>query len=262
MSVAKSTAGDWYDYPQYFDLAFRDETPAELEFFQQAFTRYSDRDIYRVYEPGCGSGRLVVGMASLGYDVVGLDLNKKSIDYLRRKLQRRGLNAELLLEDMIHFQTSSLVDAAFCTFNTFRHLLTEEDAVQHLRSVAGSLRPGGIYILGFHIIPLDAEEECTERWRAKHGKTSVSITLRVTDFNRRKRREQIRISLLARTGEKTIRCRTDYSMRLYTLAQVESMLAQVPEFQVAGVHDFDYQIDEPRQWDDDLCDTVLVLKKC
>jgi SAM-dependent methyltransferase len=253
--------GNWYDYPQYFDIAFRDETPAELQFFAAAFRRYAKGEVKRVYEPGCGSGRLVVGLAQLGYEVVGSDLSEKSLQYLRRKLRRRNLTAQTELADMTDYVPTPAVDAAVCTFNTFRHLLTEETAVCHLRTIAAALRPGGIYILGFHIIPLDADEDCTERWRAKHGGTSVSVTLRVTDFDRKNRLEQIRVSLLARSNEKTTRCRTDYAMRLYTLEEVEGLLHQVPELELLGVHDFDYQIDEQRQWDDDLVDAVLVLAK-
>lgn len=253
--------GNWYDYPQYFDIAFRDETPAELKFFAAAFQRYAKSEVRRVYEPGCGSGRLVVGLAQLGYQVVGSDLSEKSLQYLHRKLKRRNLTAQTELADMVDYVPAPTVDAAICTFNTFRHLLTEEAAVRHLRTIAAALRPGGIYILGFHIIPLDADEECTERWRAKHGATSVSVTLRVTDFDRQNRLEQIRVSLLARNRGNTVRCRTDYAMRLYTLDEVDELLRQVPELELVGVHDFDYQIDEQRQWDDDLVDAVLVLAK-
>ena len=30
----------WYDHPQYFDMVFRDETAAEVRFFEQAFSRF------------------------------------------------------------------------------------------------------------------------------------------------------------------------------------------------------------------------------
>ena len=57
----------WYDYPQYFDMVFRDETAAEVNFFKQAFDVYATGTVKRLYEPGCGSGRLVVAMAAAGY---------------------------------------------------------------------------------------------------------------------------------------------------------------------------------------------------
>ena len=91
-------------------------------------------------------------------------------------------------------------DAAYCTFDSFRHLLTEQAARRHLECVAESLRPGGIYILGFHLLPLDAAEECTEHWTGRHGRTQVSVTLRVLATDRRRRMETLRVSLLVRNG--------------------------------------------------------------
>ena len=91
---------EWYKYPQYFDMLFRDETADEVEFFEAAFERYALRDVQRVFEPGCGSGRLVVAMAAQGYDVTGLDLSEAMIAYIQRKLKRRKLEATCLLGDM------------------------------------------------------------------------------------------------------------------------------------------------------------------
>lgn len=260
-STSRVQVADWYDYPQYFDMIFRDETADEVSFFKDAMERYCLTSGKRVYEPGCGSGRLVVGMAAEGYDVVGLDMNRPSLRYLRQKLRRRGLSATLVQGDMTTYVTEPRADAAFCTFNTFRHLMTEQAALDHLRAVAASLHPGGIYILGFHIIPLDAEEFCIERWKAAHAQTRVSMTLRVLDHNREERWEQVRISLTATGPQKTLRCRTDFPMRLYTVEQAESLLRKAREFEIAGVHDFSYDIDESREIDDDLTDAIFILRK-
>lgn len=262
MSTLRSRElANWYDYPQYFDMVFRDETAAEVEFFLAAFDRFADGPVKRVFEPGCGSGRLVTAMAAGGFDVTGIDLNVPSLNYLRRKLKRRGLSATLTQADFTNLDLPGTFDAAFCTFNTFRHLTDEASAVSHLKSVAAQLRSGGLYILGLHIIPLDAEKQCTERWKASHGVTTVNVTLRVTDFNRRKRIEQIHVVLTARSPGQTIRCRTDFPLRLYTVNQFMKTLASVPELEIVGSYDFNYDLESPREIDDDLIDSVFVLKK-
>ena len=63
----------WYDHPQYFDMVFRDETASEVKFFEQAFSRFADGAVRRLLEPGCGSGRLVAGMAAKGYDTCPME---------------------------------------------------------------------------------------------------------------------------------------------------------------------------------------------
>ncbi len=253
----------WYDHPQYFDMVFRDETAAEIRFFELAFDRFTKGRVKRVFEPGCGSGRLVAEMAAKGYDVTALDLSEPMLKYLRRRLDRRGLDAELVCGDMTRMSFKTKFDAVFCTFNTFRHLIEEDDAIAHLRSVADNLRQGGIYILGFHLIPMDADPECTERWTAKHGGTKVNVTLKVIDFDRKARQEMLRVSVKAekRSG-KVERIKSEFPLRIYTPAQAKRLLAKVNDvFEIAEIFDFDYDIDEPRDFDNDLTDALFVLKR-
>ena len=254
---------DWYDHPQYFDMVFRNETAAEIAFFAAAFDRFADGPVRSVLEPGCGSGRLVAAMAARGYQVMGLDLSQSMLDYLDRRLRRRGLQADLVLGDMTEMVFDRPFDAAFCTFNTFRHLIQEQDAISHLKSVAECVRPGGLYLLGFHLIPMDADPECIERWQASHGGTKVNVTLRVIDFDRRKRREMLRVSIKAqkRSG-KVDRIRSEFPLRIYTPAQAKQLLKKVDDlFEIRSIHDFDYDIDETRDFDNDLTDALFVLKR-
>ena len=254
---------DWYDHPQYFDMGFRDETALEVEFFEQAFQRFATRDVHRVLEPGCGSGRLVAAMAARGYSVTGLDLSEAMLKYLRKRLKRRSLNADLVLGDMTKMSFDQPFDAAFCTFNTFRHLLSEADALCHLRSVAEHVLPGGIYILGFHMIPrCDDDAECTERWTASHGGTKVSVTLKVIDFNRKTRQEMLRVSIKAvkRSG-KVERIRSEFPLRIYAPDQAKKLLNKVKDqWEIASMFDFNYEIDHPLPFDE-LTDTVFVLRR-
>ena len=254
---------NWYDHPQYFDMVFRNETAAEVAFFEEAFRRFADRPVCRLLEPGCGSGRLVAEMAARNYQVTGLDLSQPMLDYLARRLKRRGLNAELILGDMTKMEFTDKFDSAFCTFNTFRHLTDDEAAENHLRSVADHLHPGGIYLLGFHLIPMDADPECTERWKASHGGTNVSVTLRVIDFNRRTRQERLRVSIKAqKRNGKIERVKSEFPLRIYTPSQAKQLLKKVDDvFEIRSIHDFDYDIDQSRRFDNDLTDALFVLKR-
>lgn len=250
-----------YDYPQYWDLAFRAESRREADFFEAAFVKYCDFPVRSVFEPGCGGGRLIVEMARRGYHATGLDLSEASIEYLRRRLSRRKLRADVFTGDMTDFSLSQPADAAFCTFNTFRHLLTEDAARRHLQAVARSLRRGGIYILGFHLFPPDADEDDSERWTAQHGRTHVTMSLRVLTCDRRARRETLRFCLRVRSGRRDLRLRSDYELRLYECRDVRRLLASVPEFELCDVYDFWYDLNDPQTLDNERGDTVLILRK-
>jgi SAM-dependent methyltransferase len=252
---------DWYQYPQYFDLAFRDETRLEADFFEAAFAKYAAGKVRNIFEPGCGGGRLVVEMARRGYHVTALDLSAPAVKYVNRRLVRGGLEADVFVGDMRQFTLAAPVDAAFNTFNTFRHLLTEQDARQHLQCVAKHVRPGGIYILGLHLLPADVDLESCERWTARHGQLKLNCTLRVVAADRRKRIERLRVSLRARSPRQELRVRHEFEFRMYTAAQLRRLLRSVSQWDIAAVFDFWYDIDDPLRLDDWITDTVLVLKR-
>lgn len=252
---------NWYDYPQYFDWAFADETPAEAEFLSAALAKYARGPVRRVLEPACGGGRLVVEMARRGFEVLGFDNNPNMVDYVAGRIARGKLSARVFEADMVDFQLPQPIDAAFNTFNTFRHLTTDDAALGHLRSVARALRPGGVFVLGMHLLPPDASLECIERWNAQRGATRVHYTLRVLASSRRTRLERCRISMLVRKPGKEFRLVDEFDLRLYNAAQWRKMLAQVPEFELCGVYDFDYDLDRPATLDNRLSDAVFVLRK-
>ncbi len=251
----------WYDCPQYYDLAFRSETRPEVDFIEAACRKYCQFPVRHLLEPACGTGRLVAELAHRGYRVTGFDLSQPSLSYLRRRLARRRLQATVCQADMADFSLPRPADAAYNTFDSFRHLLTEQDARRHLQCVAGSLRPGGIYILGFHLLPPDASEQCIERWTERSGNTQVTVTLRVTASDRRRRQETVRISLLVRRGAEELRLRDEFPLRLYTASQFRHLLAQVPAFELLDVYDFWYEIDQPLEFNDEISDSVFILRK-
>ena len=260
----RSLEANWYDYPRYYDLAFRSETRREADFIEAACRKYCPFTARRLLEPACGTGRLVAELAARGYRLTGFDLNRPSLEFLRRRLARRKLRADVLEADMTDFRLSKPVDAAFCTVNTFRHLLSEQAARSHLECVAAALRPGGLYILGLHLLPPDASEEDGERWTQRQGQTQVTVTLRVLATDRRRRIERLRVSLLVRTGlkhKKEIRLRDEFSFRMYTAPQFRRLLASVPSLELCDVYDFWYEIDDPLVLNDDRADTVFVLRK-
>jgi SAM-dependent methyltransferase len=252
---------NWYDHPRYYDIAFRSETRLEADFIEAACRKYCGSRARRLLEPACGTGRLVTELAARGYSMTGLDLSAPSLHYLKRRLARRHLRATAHLADMADFRLDAPVDAAFCTFNSFRHLVTEESARGHLECMADSLRPGGIYILGFHLLPPDASEESIERWTQRQGHTRVTVTFRVLATDRRRRVEQIRVSLLVRDRERILRLRDEFPLRMYTAAQFRRLLGCVPSFELCDVYDFCYEIDQPLKLDNDMADTVFILRR-
>src|ERR1700730_3546322 len=221
-------AANCYDYPQYYDIAFQVYTRREADFIEAACRKYCPFDVHRLLEPACGTGRLMARLAARGYQVTGFDLSQPALTYLRRRLARRRLHAETFEAEMSNFRLGRPVDAAYCTVSTFRHLLTEQAARGHVESVVGSLRPGGIYVLGLHLLASPADKADIERWTERRGEIKVTVPLRMLRSDRRRRLEKLRVCLLVRRGSKELRLQHEVQFRTYTAAQFRRLLDSVP----------------------------------
>lgn len=252
---------DCYDHPRYWDLAFQDETIPEADFVEAVAAKYCPFAVTNILEPACGGGRQLLELAKRGYNVTGFDLNATSVQYASQMLRRRMLKGRADLADMRQFQFPQQFDLAHCFVNSFRHLLTEQQALQHLNCIAHALRPGGLYLLGLHLLPPDADEEDCERWTVQHRGTRVTTTVRVLEFDRRRRQEVVRFSLRVRSPKIDLRLRSDHTLRIYRADQIRSLIRKVPQLQLLDVYDFCYDATEPLPLNDDLGDTVLVLGK-
>jgi SAM-dependent methyltransferase len=250
-----------YDFPKYYDLVYGSDWKAEFDFLEQCFAKHVTGKVKRLFEPACGTGRLLVKLASAGYQVSGLDLNPAAIKFCNERLKRAGFKPSTFVADMCDFTLPKPVDAAFNTINSFRHLGTQKQAVDHLRCVARSLRKGGIYVLGLHLTPTSVEPMQEENWAARRGNLAVLSRLWVTDCDTRKRKESVGMSFDVYTPTKQFRIEDRVVFRTYSASQMKSLIAEVKELELVETYDFGYDIKNPIQVDTATEDVVYVLKK-
>jgi len=257
---------DLYNYPQYYDLVYGSDWKAEFRFLENCFRRYAwgvapRRKVRRIFEPACGTGRLLIKLAQAGYEVSGNDLNEKAVRYCNRRLERHSFPASATVGDMSDFTLQRRVDAAFNMINSFRHLESEAAARSHLQCVAAALRPGGIYVLGLHLTPTTSDPEDAESWSARRGHLAVISSLQTLERDMRKRRERVGMAYDVYTPTRQFRLAGVLSFRTYTCDQFLALLKKVTALHVVAVHDFRYDIEKPIELDSDVEDAVFVMKK-
>ncbi|MCS7159689.1 MAG: class I SAM-dependent methyltransferase [Gemmatales bacterium] len=257
----ENTSEDWYSYPQYYECFFREETPREVRFIEWAVRHLATISVRRIVELGCGGGRLLLPLARKGYRCYGIDNNPQALHWLRKRARKARLPVQAIEADLADFTLPTQVELALCTFNTFRHLLTEQAARQHLARLAAAVRPGGLYILGLHLLPLDIVEEAEERWSARWGRLKLHARLRCEGMNRRKRIEWLQLVMTVRGPQRTKCFRSRFPLRLYTARQFLNLIYHVSGWQISGIYDFRYDWRSPRKLDDDLIDALFVLRR-
>jgi SAM-dependent methyltransferase len=250
-----------YDYPKYYHVAFGSDWKAEFDFLRACFERFGRRPTRRVLEPACGTGRLLVKLAAAGYQAHGFDLNHKAVQYCNCRLRRNGLNETAFVADMSEFRLAGKFDAAFNMINSFRHLGSEAAAEGHLRCLAKSLRPGGIYVLGLDLTPRGPRRCVEESWSARRGNLMVNSRIQFLSLDRRRRQERARMLFDVHTPRLYLQLAEEALFRTYTARQLFRLLARVGEYELSTAYDFTYEIDRPIRIGPDTEDVVLVLRK-
>jgi len=101
----------------------------------------------RIFEPFCGTGRIVIPLAQVGHAVVGLDLAQPMLD--RARLKIAGLPGEvreritLLQGDALAGEWPSGFDLVILGANCLFEFESPEEQLAIIRKAAASLRPGG-----------------------------------------------------------------------------------------------------------------------
>lgn len=250
-----------YDFPKYYDLIFGSDWKAEFDFLRACFDKHAKRAVRRVFEPACGTGRLLIKLAEAGFEVGGNDLNPKAVDYCNDRLARHGFPRSAVVGDMADFTLRRKVDAAFNMINSFRHLPTEETAHSHLKCVAATLAKGGLYALGLHLTPTRSTPIEQEAWSARRGNLSVNSFMWTKKRDPRRRDETLGMTFDVYTPTKHFRIEDEMHYRIYTRPQMNRLLQSVPELEIAETYDFCYEIDQPVRINDTTEDVVYVLRK-
>ena len=92
----------------------------------------------------CGAGRHALELARRGYNVVGVDISKDSIEAARDAAKAAKLAVDFRRADMRSIAGS--FDAAYCMGNSFGYF-PHADTEQFLAALARALKPGSIFVL-------------------------------------------------------------------------------------------------------------------
>jgi len=264
--MTQKITGNVYDYPRIYDVLFSDTSRSEIKFLTAIIKRFcGKKKNLSIFEPACGSGRLIYQLAKLGFDVSGLDLNPLSVAFCNRRLKQHGFRESAIVGNMVSFSLADLgrtkkFDAAFNLVSSFLHLTTETEAAQHLQTIADVSKPGGIYLLGIHLKPKGTQYCANESWSVRRGTLAVESYLKSLSQDLKKRIEMIEIYIEAETPKKRYKIVDHFPFRIYTAKQFSDLLADVNRFDILETYSFDYDVSQPIKVTENTEDVVFVLK--
>lgn len=190
----------------------------------------------RWLEPACGSGRCVRAAAARGVRTTGFDLDEGMIAYANARLARSDLPGTTVVADMRTAVDDGAIparsfDLAFNTINSFRHLMSDRDAIAHLDQMARALKPGGVYIVGLSTCAYGMEFPTEDVWRAARGTLTVTQTVQYippTGPTGGARIERVHSHLHIERPTASEHRDSTYALRTYSLDQWLDLIARSP----------------------------------
>lgn len=165
-----------YRYPRYYAIGYRWNTEGECDFLEACLKAHGPAKAKRLLDIGCGSGRHMTTLAARGYQLTGVDLSPEMVDYVREAARQARLDLTASVDDLRRLSVTGTYDAAYCFMDTFRFLLTNDAIISHLRTVAGLLAPGGLYLTDFWVPSRwDLIGNEIHQWEQTEGSTTVRV---------------------------------------------------------------------------------------
>ena len=136
----------WFNSPYYYQLYFqRDEKEAQA-CIQRLINFLQPPAGCRMVDVACGRGRHSLLLAQMGFDVTGFDLSINAINHAK---QFERDNLHFYVHDMRSPFWINYFDYAFNFFTSFGYFATRREHDDAIRTIAASLRPGGIFVIDY-----------------------------------------------------------------------------------------------------------------
>ncbi|HET9825977.1 MAG TPA: class I SAM-dependent methyltransferase, partial [Chitinophagaceae bacterium] len=143
---ARAWYHDWFDSPFYHRLYFERDEKEAREFIHKLIHFLQPAAGSRMLDVACGRGRHSRILAEMGFDVTAFDLSFNSIEYAK---QFEKDNLSFYQHDMRLPFWINYFDYAFNFFTSFGYFATRREHDDAVRSIAASLKPGGIFVLDY-----------------------------------------------------------------------------------------------------------------
>ena len=214
--ISFDRAVDYYDatrgYPPGVAERLRDAIIATLELSRSA----------QILEAGVGTGRIAIPFIEAGYFYAGVDLSRRMMEQLRRKLDSRVHRVHLICGDAMQLP---IADSTFDAVVMVHVLHLVEDWRQVLNEAHRVLRPGGAIVLADDVRGECDSADHTPRAQVQRAWSTILDELNVPPDQRRDgaphgldKRFQEHLQALGATVERTTLI--TYRQQLQTVREV------------------------------------------
>ena len=146
MQLTQNWFEDWFNSP-YYPILYknRDEVEAS-QFIDRLLDALTLPVGSKIADFACGKGRHAVQLHKRGFNVTGIDLAVKSIEFAK---QFECDSLTFAVHDMRNLLTCNYFDAVFNLFTSIGYFDTMHDNYRVIQTIFAALKPNGIGVIDF-----------------------------------------------------------------------------------------------------------------
>ena len=128
-----------------------------------------------VADLGCGTGRVLVGLARRGFRGLAVDLSRAMLRIVAEKARAENLPIYRLQANLVELDgiRSQSVDYAVCLFSTLGMIRGSENRDRVLAHARRILKPDGLFVLHAHNLWYNLFDPAGRRWLLRHLSAAV-----------------------------------------------------------------------------------------
>jgi len=133
---------------------------------------------YKILEPMCGSGRVLLNFAKLNFDIEGFDISAEMLSRCKQALLKTGNNNKLMQASFKTYNSLHKFDYVFIASSSICLLTKDDELLQALKLIYELLKKGGIFVFGIETLQdmLKIKKEPQIRQACK-DKSMVKLTI-------------------------------------------------------------------------------------
>jgi len=226
-----------YADPALYDLVHAEGTDDEVWLLTH-LAEIHGCGIKTALEPACGTGRYLAGLLRRSWTVEGYDSASGMLAFTRKRLAGWNKRVKLARGEMTAYRPTRKFGLIFNVLSTFRHLMTEREALAHLKLMAGALEPGGIFILGLDLSIYGVDEPDEEVWECRQGGRTAKHVVMSIPAEPGTRRERVINFVTTPKGKKENVLESSYDLRSYSAAELKELIDKSP-LRIEAVYGYD-----------------------
>lgn len=136
---------------------FYDELTRNIDYYKRAeyiidISKKHNHKLGKTLDLACGTGSLLIKLAEIGIDVLGVDQSFEMLSLAQMKAYNKGYNIMFLQQEMENLNLNFKIDTCICMLDSINHIIEKSKVQSVFNNIYSSLNNNGLFIFDVNTV--------------------------------------------------------------------------------------------------------------